>query len=263
LLAVVEDRFSNIIQFSHFSVKEFLISARLAEAKDAISRYHISMAPAHALVGQACLGILLHLDETITRDGLENFPLAQYAAKHWTDHVRFRDVSASMQDGIKDLFDPRKRHFDIWIWIYHPHSSSGLFQRSTYSSQPRGSSLYYAALLGIHEVITFLAIECSQDLNDSGLDYNETPLNVTIRHGHMESARVLLEHGADVNAQGRSESTPLHYALNGGHVAFARVLLEHGADVNAQDYNKSTPLYTRWKADTWNLLRFSSSTELM
>jgi hypothetical protein len=60
LLAIVD---GNIIQFSHFSVQEFLTSARLAEASDILSRrYHISMTPAHTLMAQSCLGILLHLD---------------------------------------------------------------------------------------------------------------------------------------------------------------------------------------------------------
>jgi len=214
LLAVVKVYGSEVIQFCHFSVQEFLISARLAGAKDGISRYHISMAPAHTLVGQACLGILLHLDKTITSDGLKNFPLARYAAEHWADHVRFRNVSASMQDGMEDLFDPRKPHFAIWIWISDPSNLLNRFQRSTYPLQPRGSSLHYAAILGVHELITFLVIECSQDVNVSGLAYNRTPLHVAITHGHVEFARVLVEHGADVNSQDYFKSTPLHFAFN-------------------------------------------------
>ena len=63
----------SIIQFSHFSVKEFLTSTRFAEQSDAISRcYHISLTPAHTTVAQACLGILLHIDENVTRDRLND-----------------------------------------------------------------------------------------------------------------------------------------------------------------------------------------------
>jgi hypothetical protein len=83
-----------VIQFSHFSVKEFLTSARLAEASDLIPRrYHISMTPAHTLAAQACLGILLHLDkDVVTDDSLEELPLAEYAAEHCVDYARFEDV---------------------------------------------------------------------------------------------------------------------------------------------------------------------------
>jgi hypothetical protein len=43
-------------------------STRLAEAKDIISRYHVSMIAAHTIMTQACLGILLHFDEKVTGD---------------------------------------------------------------------------------------------------------------------------------------------------------------------------------------------------
>ena len=57
LLAIVDDQGSPVIQFSHFSVKEFLTSTRLAESTDIIShRYHVSMTSAHTLVAQACFG---------------------------------------------------------------------------------------------------------------------------------------------------------------------------------------------------------------
>ena len=94
LLAVVNVDGSAVIQFSHFSVKEFLTSTRLAEADDQIlRRYTVSMTPAHTLVAQACLGILLHLDESITVNALKTYYLAEYAARHWFEHARFESVA--------------------------------------------------------------------------------------------------------------------------------------------------------------------------
>jgi hypothetical protein len=115
LLAIVGGGYphKNVIQFSHFSVKEFLISTRLAEATDIIPRrYHISMTPAHTLVAQACLGLLLHLDkDVVTRDNLSKWPLAKYAAIYWAGHVLFEGVSQKVDDGVKQLFDPIKHIF--------------------------------------------------------------------------------------------------------------------------------------------------------
>ena len=53
LIAVVIVDGSPVVQFSHFSVKEFLTSSRLATER--ISRYRISLDPAHTIVVQACL----------------------------------------------------------------------------------------------------------------------------------------------------------------------------------------------------------------
>jgi hypothetical protein len=109
LLSLVKVNDSAVIQFSHFSVKEFLMSTRFAEKCDAIScRYHVFMIPVHSIVAQACLGALLHLDENIT--SLDKFPLAGYAAKHWIEHAQFEGVSHNAEQGMKQLFDPSKPH---------------------------------------------------------------------------------------------------------------------------------------------------------
>jgi len=107
LLAVINVDGSRIIQFSHFSVKEFLASTCLVEAEDAVARrFHVLMTPAHTLMAQACLGILLHLNEDVTSGSLESYPLAEYAALHWLGHAQSESILAYVQDGIKYLFDP-------------------------------------------------------------------------------------------------------------------------------------------------------------
>jgi hypothetical protein len=107
---MVNDDSGKVIQFSHFSVKEFLTSARLAEASDIIlRRYHVSMTPAHTLAAQACLGILLHLDkDAITSGQSGEMAPRKYAAEHWADHARIEDVSRNVEDGMKQLFDPEQ-----------------------------------------------------------------------------------------------------------------------------------------------------------
>ena len=56
-------------------------------------------------------------------------------------------------------------------------------------------------------------------------------------------ASVLIPHGAKVNAaQAESGFTPLHEAALNGDSEFARLLLDHGADVNAKMKDGKTPL---------------------
>ena len=63
LIVIVDDGNYPVVQFSHFSVKEFLTSDRLATSSPDISRFHILSEPAHTVVAKACLGILLQSEE--------------------------------------------------------------------------------------------------------------------------------------------------------------------------------------------------------
>jgi len=243
LLAIVDVDGSPVIQFSHFSVKEFLISARLAESSDTIlRRYHITLTRSHTLAAAACLGMLLHLDKNITRVDLEKFPLAKYAAEHWVDHARFEDVPQNVEDGMKRLFDPKHFHFAIWVWIHDLEDQYWRREkRGERPSQPRGTSLHYAALCGLDAIVKFLVIEHSQDVDIRGFDHKSTALHLASRGGHVEVACFLLDNGADAEAQDRRSSTPLHVASNMGHVELVRLLLERGVGTTAKDEYDFTP----------------------
>jgi ankyrin repeat protein len=244
LLAIVDIKGSQVIQFSHSSVKDFLTSTRLAKTSDTIiRRYHISITSAHTLAAQACLGILLHLDENITRDCLQRFPLAEYAARHWLDHARFENVSITVDHGMKLLFDPNKSHLATWLWMYDPVGIWHVKERGERPSRPPGTSLHYAAICGFHTIAKHLVSEYSQDVNACGLHKMSTPLHWASSKGHVEVVRYLLEHGANVTAQSQDGSMPLHWASQKGHIQVIRTLLQHKADAKARDKNKSTPLH--------------------
>ena len=53
---------------------------------------------------------------------------------------------------------------------------------------------------------------------------------------HVDVARLLLEqHGADANARDNSRDRPLHLVSGSGRLDIARLLVEHGAKVDAED----------------------------
>ena len=236
---------SPVVQFAHFSVQEYLMSARLSKAEDTISRFHVSITPAHTLIAQACLGLLVHLDETVTKDSLKNFPLAEYAAEYWVAHVRIEDASSNVQDGMKRLFDPGKSHCSVWVWIYdleYDDHSLHRPERSEHPGKARATPLHYAAFCGMQDVAKFLIVEHSQDVNARGFDLKETPLHVASRRGHADTAKLLLEHGADEKAEDSNKWNPLHLSSQYGHVEVARVLLEHNADTETRDNQDGSPL---------------------
>lgn len=61
--------------------------------------------------------------------------------------------------------------------------------------------------------------------------------------GKAESARLLVQHGADVNLRDRDYSTPLQLAASSGSAELVELLIQHGADVNARDIGLRTPLH--------------------
>jgi ankyrin repeat protein len=247
LLAIVDGGrpSGKVIQFSHFSVKEYLTSSRLGESSDIIPRrYHVSMTPAHSLAAQACLGILLHLDkDVVSRDSPKKWPLAEYAAEHWADHARFGDVSRNVEDGMKQLFDPNKPHLSVSIWIHDPAVLPWEKTRRAEKPLPLKTSLHYAALWGFDIVVDFLVIEHSQDLHGRGFTDNATPLHLASKRGHVKASRMLIDYGADVTMQNENGETPLHLAVAREQVEVTRMLIECGADVACRDKTGLTPLH--------------------
>jgi len=243
LLAIVDVDGLQVIQFSHFSIKEFLTSSWLAKGSEVIWRYYISMTGAHTLAAQACLGMLLHLNKNITRDDLNQFPLVEYATEHWVDHARFEDVSLNVEDGMKQLFDPNSFHFDVWVWI---HDLEDWYwrreKRGECPSPPWGTPLHYASLCGFAVIVKFLVIDHLQDVVSWDFDNESTALHLASRRGYADVAHFLLDHGANGNARDKRKSTPLHEASIGGHVKVVRVLMERGVDVTAKNNDGDNPV---------------------
>jgi len=70
-----------------------------------------------------------------------------------------------------------------------------------------------------------------------------TPLVYAARQGDLESAKILLAAGADINQTTAYGWTPLLTATQNRHYKFALYLLDHGGDVNKGNQGGWTPLY--------------------
>ncbi|KAN0141385.1 hypothetical protein V8E53_001141 [Lactarius tabidus] len=271
LVTVVPNDGSPVVQFSHFSVKEFLMSDRLATSKRDISQYHISLEDANTLLAQSSLAVLLR--DPDVNNHADNAPLAGYAAKHWATHAQFKNVASRLRDGMKDLFDPDKPYFDAWVQLYN--IDPNMYKRNAPDSEPGARPLYYAALCGFHELMEHLVLKYPQSANARGGNFgtalhsashaghlqivrsllrhgvgvdlrdhfNRTPLLFASWEGHCDIIQCLLEHGANVAEMDEDHNTPLTCAAYCGHVNCLRVLLEHGADVHSRDSKGRTPLH--------------------
>jgi hypothetical protein len=164
LITVVED--ARVVQFSHFSAKEYLTSDRLATSKIDSSRYHhILLEPSHTIMAQACLSVLLRLDSHVDKDGLKNFPLASYAAEHFGAHAEFENVLAYTLNGIADLLDADKPHFSAWLWV---RKSNYALYPALYPERPEATPLYHVAGFGFRGMTDYLISKRPEDLTVRG-----------------------------------------------------------------------------------------------
>ena len=282
-LITIVDTGRRVVQFSHFSVKEYLTSSRLATSSQDVSRYHVTLEPAHTILAQACVSVLLQSHDHDEQDDIEeNAPLAGYAAEYWARHAQYEDVASRIK-GMEDLFDVDKPYFAAWRQLHdidtHP-SHSSVFRFFAGDESDATSPVYYAALCGFSNLVEQLIVKHPEHVNALGgrfmtpavaalagrhfqvaevLHRNGssvdpahatrgwTPLKCAARHGDLEMVQVLLDYGVDVDSCGDGDSsstTPLYTASWGGDPRAVRLLLDHGADLNIQlQDEKTTPLH--------------------
>ena len=74
LIATDKAGASRIVQFSHFSVKEFPTPPRLAAANGEVSSYYINLEPSHATLAQVYLGVFLQIPDDVERVYTQRLP---------------------------------------------------------------------------------------------------------------------------------------------------------------------------------------------
>jgi hypothetical protein len=244
LVIIVEDGDSRIVQFSHFSVKEFLTANRLANPVRDVSRYHIQLDAAHTILARACLGVIFRIDDRINRDKIESlsFPLALYAGQYWVTHAQFETVSSRIKDGMERLFDVDQPHFAIWLWLY---DEMARYRNSLYTwcpEMPETVPLYYAARFGFRDLAEHLIAEHPDQINPGRGEPTDTPTHAAAGAGHIDILSLLLDHGADLEARDMSGETPLMRASWKGNRKAGWYLIDRGADINATGSQNYTPL---------------------
>ena len=246
LIVVVGTGRSRAVQFSHFSVKEYLTSARLATSSQDVSRYHIALEPAHTILAQACVSVLLQSSDYYGQGNVEkNVPLAGYAAEYWVRHAQFEDVVSRIK-GTEYLFDPDKPHFAAWRRLHDidiGSSHPSVFHGFTPISKGRAiTPLYYAALCGFSNLVEQLIVQHPQQVYAIG-GYYMTPAVAALAGRHFQLAQVLHRNGSPVDLRGFSRWSPLHSAAHYGDLEMVQILLDYGADIGALSKIEYSPLH--------------------
>ena len=186
-----------IVRLAHSSVKDYLVS----ESKQGGLATGLSFqeVDANLSLAEDCLAYLLQFDalEILPTQIFDEYPLAAYAARYWTRHV-FETDSGECSALIMELFLTQRHGFLNWIRFFDPDFPERE-PNLTRGSDTVAAPLYYASLAGF-----------------------------------LGSAILLIEKGADVDAQGGKHGNALQAASYGGHDRVVRTLLYHGAYNNTR-----------------------------
>jgi ankyrin repeat protein len=233
-----------ILQFAHFSVKEYILSDRTQKT---IPPYLlINEALSHSYITQACLIYLLDFNngERASRFDHEEFPFLAYAALYWTTHLSsMTEIErGSMEALLVRLFDPQnENNLMNYLNLYDPNRRSfgddrkelslGTLSLNKRDFQP---PLYYACYHGLQPIVKYLLsgdekTRPSKEVMGSGLA-------AAASAGYVDTVKLLLKEGADPNSPycGRFWR-PLHAAASSGNPTVVKLLLEAGSLINAHN----------------------------
>ena len=135
-----------------------------------------------------------------------------------------------------DLLNPeRSSSFINWLKLSDPYRfRQGTNFDRTLEKMP--TPLFYACYLGLLEVVKIL-VGAGVDLigSSSGNNmFSMIPLNGAIDGGNEAVVQFLLDCGVNVNFASEWGSTPLHQAASYGHETILKLLIKHGAHLEAR-----------------------------
>ncbi|KAH7548916.1 hypothetical protein BM1_10689 [Bipolaris maydis] len=225
-----------IIALAHYSVQEYLVSERIKQGQAKL--YSMQESECQNTIMKGSLMYLLQFQQPLSTEVLNASALARYTAEFWISHLqKTRDETEGSQLAIILMSSDNPAYLN-WIKLYDPDMYSGPDLGKSLGDI--ATPLYYAASFGLN-TITGLLLEKGADVNAQGGVYGNA-LHAASEGGHEQVVKTLLNKGANVNAQGRRYGNALYTASLRGYEQVVKMLLNKGADVNAQGGRYSNAL---------------------
>ena len=176
-----------------------------------------------------------------------DFPFAFYAACNWGSHAR-GEPEVNLNDQIIEFFAQEDNLLMLMITLWPESRRTSIpevFRSIRTAFQYEIPGLFLAVCYNLPSIVSsYLDRGVRLEKRYGG---RTTVLHVASRNGFTTIAKLLLEHGADIEAKGdecgRAGETPLHCAASEGHEALVRLLLDHGANYRAESATGITPLF--------------------
>ena len=198
-----------------------------------------------------------------------------YSARHWSEHVRpIQDcnlvsevaltflrsdalVDSVTQAASISLYSDKRRHFTRGTRGLHLTARLGLvfLTQALLVSEPGGNNievdptdgrgrtpLAYAAKGG-HEAIVKLLIDRGADLN-ANFPGNGNIIELASAHAQKQAAELLLDRGVRFSEPGSYHSNTLDKASECGHAEIVELLLDKGGDISAKGGHYNHALLT-------------------
>ena len=225
---VVVDPESAVVRLVHYTTQEYF--ERIKDEWNPGAQSDIAMTCLTYLSFSAFESGSCSTDEKLA-DRLQRNQFLDYAAKHWGDHARAAESKVS---DLACSFLLKSGSFSCaeQVLLIPSYKYSGYSQRF-----PVGTNLHLIARFGLSQITQKLLIPPKNETTDivNVVDSeNRAALSIAAEHGHEELVKLLLDQGAEINAQGRGYGNALQSASGRGHEQIVRLLFDQGADVNAQ-----------------------------
>ncbi|KAJ5660885.1 uncharacterized protein N7484_000257 [Penicillium longicatenatum] len=225
------------IYLIHQTAREFLI--RKQNSDNLRVTYWSSLSDAENQMAEICLRYLLmeDLEDEEGQPSLNVRDLLEYSAVHWADHVRKMTfmLDQKAQNRLHSMYDMPGKRIALWFPIFWKAANP-------YMNLPSMNALNLASFNGHGQEVEFLLAAQKYHINSAD-DTGTNSLIWASQNGHDQVVQMLLEHGADVNAQGGIYGNALYVVSSGGHDQIVQMLLEHRAGVNAQGGRYGNALY--------------------
>ena len=249
---VAHDRDSDLITFSHETVRPFL-------------EFHAPTSlPSHQVLCRTCLTYLQlrefenPCDQEDWRKRKEEFKFSDYAAAFWATHAnQLSERELKLEEEICETFRPdgrrkamaqlRSEYYAQQKSLLHVLIENGL-SRMFISPLPDGQSMdrMYASFYHSRLMLSLSELVFPNWAIIARDGYDQTPLHYAAINGEVQVVQWLVEKDAEVDPKTKGQGqTPLSYAAENGHLEVVKFLVQEvqpKAEVDLMDHNRWTPL---------------------
>ena len=244
---------SRIVGLVHYTAQEYL--ARRGPDVFPDAQREMALICLTALSFQAARD---HYYEEETDQGNGHLQLSRYAVSYWADHMRDSPDDPMCQELALDFVCSQG---GLAMETVRLQGAGILLLLELHRSNYAASGLCVLAALGLNSAMTSL-IDEDLRLHPSNSISMHCALLFAVFHGRTRTATLLIEQGANVNYRSADTETALHYAASKDHEAITKLLLEHGATVDAvaniRAYH-AQHLHPCQSHREWTVLHFAAS----